>query len=685
MSIRALYSGVSGMKNFQTQLDVVGNNIANSQTTGFKSSNVTFMSMLYQTMSAASGPTSEKGGVNPKQVGLGSMINSISQNFEQGNLLSTGKNTDVAIQGGGFFSVTDGSTNYYTRSGAFDFDSEGYMVYDGGYKVRGVNAEDGVLGTNVEPIQIPLGITLPASATTSVDLTGNLDSSAEQIGTSLETESFYGTEQTGDDNSMDGLLATGAANSIINGLVDGVSTVTVATGVGAPAGVAYTYSSSAVGGAGTTFNSLDDLVTNINNDFADMSVALNSSGALVFTSSSAGNSLTLTSTSTTLQSALSASDATVGSFDAGDTSTSDQFSHQATSTDALVDLRNSNGQSLGLLAGETVTINANVGGTAVTPVSVNVTGSTLANLTSEIQSALGITTTNNVTISNGKLEINGDGGTEYAITNMGLTSSGGHANFDNIFDSTSSNYSTAQTASDNHSRSFTAYDSDGTAHTVTVKFNIRETAGNQTRYVMDISSLITATGEEDVSVSPSTGSITCGADGSLSSFDPSSVTIQPTGVGDPMVIALNPGQVGSFMGMVMFEGDSTSGFRNANGYASGNLQDVNISSDGTIYGNFTNGQIQTLAQLQLASFDNPEGLESTQNSLFRETDNSGSADINAPGTGQLGNLVVNTLESSNVDLANEFVTLITAQRGFQSNSTVIRTADEVLQQLVNLV
>ena len=85
MAVRALYSGVSGMKNFQTQLDVIGNNISNSQTTGFKASRVTFMSMLYQTMSAAAGPTGDKGGVNPKQVGLGSMINSIDQNFEQGN------------------------------------------------------------------------------------------------------------------------------------------------------------------------------------------------------------------------------------------------------------------------------------------------------------------------------------------------------------------------------------------------------------------------------------------------------------------------------------------------------------------------------------------------------------------------------------------------------------------------
>ena len=686
MAVRALYSGVSGLKNFQTQIDVIGNNIANSQTPGFKSSRVTFMSMLYQTMSAASAPTADRGGTNPKQVGLGSIIASIDQNFESGNLLSTGRKNDVAIQGEGFFVVSSGDQDYYTRSGAFNFDSGGNMVYDGGYKVQGLNASDGVLGSTVEDIQIPLGISLPASPTTTVSLVGNLDASAEQVGTELQTETFYAAEQAGDDTAMEGMLATGASNSIVSGLVNGSTTVIVTTLNDSDT---YTYSSTAVTNpaASLTFNSLDDLAAAIAANNSDISAAaLTTDGALQCTSSTASNTLTVTSNLAILQTALASANKTVGNFDVGDTALSDEFSHKATSTDLLVNLRNASGVDLGLQNGDSVTIDGNVGGTAIASNTLSVTGaSTLSDFTSAIQSAYGITTAGNVAMSDGRLNINADGGTNYALSSVDITTSGTRAQFDAIFDSSSGNYATLQNATDNHSRSFTAYDSDGTSHTVTIKFNIRESSGNQSRYVMNISSLITATGQADVSITPATGTIVCNPDGSLSSFDPPSITIQPSGVGDPMTITLDPGTLGSHLGLVMFEGESTGGFRDINGYASGDLQDVTISTDGSVYGNFSNGQVQVLAQLQLAAFDNPEGLENVQNSMFRASDNSGTATMDSAGVGERGSLVTSTLESSNVDLATEFVSLITAQRGFQTNSRVIKTADEILQELVNII
>lgn len=686
MSIRALYSGVSGLKNFQTQLDVIGNNIANSQTPGFKSSRVSFMSMLYQTLSGASAPTDTRGGVNPKQVGLGSIVGSIDQNFEQGNLLSTGMKNDVAIQGEGFFIVSDGSSNFYTRNGSFNFDSEGSLIYDGGYRVMGLNALNGVMGSQTEPIQVPLGITLPASATTSVDLIGNLNSGATQVGAILKTETIFAAEQPGQDNSIEGLLATGSANAIISGLVSGTTTVTVTT---AGDSGTFTYSSTPVinPAASLTFNSLDDLAAAIAANISDISAAaVTTDGALQFTSGAANNSLTIVSNLASLQTALSSANKGVGSFDVGDTALSDEFSHKATATDKLINLRNSSGVDLGLAGGDILSISGKVGGTAVTPGTLSVDGSsTISDLAAQLHSIFGITTNGNVNMNNGKLVIESDGGTNYAISDLNINTGGTKVNFDNIFDNSTGNYTVTQNASDNHVRSFTAYDSDGTAHTVTVKFNIRDSSGGQSKYVMDISSMITSTGVADISIVPSTGNIVCDPDGSLASFDPTSITITPFGVGDPMVIALNPGQLSSFMGVVMFEGNSSLGFRNANGYASGDLQDVTISPSGVIYGNFTNGQVQALSQIQLASFDNPEGLESSSNCLFRQSANSGVAIVDAPGVGQRGGLVLSSLESSNVDLAKEFVTLITAQRGFQTNSRVIRTADEVLQELVNIV
>ncbi|RJP61232.1 MAG: flagellar hook-basal body complex protein [Candidatus Auribacter fodinae] len=686
MAIRALYSGVSGLKNFQTQLDVIGNNISNSQTSGFKASRVTFSSLMYQTMAGASGPTATRGGVNPKQIGLGSTINSIDQDFEQGNLLSTGRKTDLAIQGGGFFAVTNGVNQNYTRNGAFNFDEEGNLVYDGGYKVMGVNAEDGILGTQLEAIRIPRGITLAASPTTSIDLVGNLDASAEQVGTVLQTDQFYSAEQAGQDNTMEGLLATGSANTVIAGLVDGSTTVTVTT---ASDTGTYTYSSTPVSSPATslTFNSLDDLAAAIAADISDISsVAVNTDGALEFTSGANGNTLTITSNSAVLQTALATANRASGAFDNAVTAESDEFSHQAKSTDLLTTLRNSSGVDLGLQAGDTITVDGSVGGTAVTQGSLTVAaGTTLDDYTDQIQSTLGITTSNNVSISGGRLIINGDGGSDYALSAMNVSTSGTRANFDAIFDSSSGNYASTQAASDNHTRSFTAYDSDGTAHTVTVKYNIRESSGNQTRYAIDFSSVITASGQADLSITPSSGTVVGNPDGSLASFDPPTITIQPAGVGNPMVISIDPGTASGFLGLVMFEGDSTAGVRNVNGYASGDLQDVTVASNGNIYGNFTNGQVQTLAQIRIASFDNDAGLENTDSGMFRETDNSGTPVIDSPGLGNRGSLVVSTLESSNVDLAREFVSMITAQRGFQTNSRVIRTADEVLQELVNIV
>ena len=108
--MRSLFSGVSGLKNHQTRMDVVGNNISNVNTTGFKSSRATFTDMLSQTLNGASAPTGTIGGTNPKQIGLGSSVSSIDLLFTNGSVQSTGKNTDLALSGSGLFVVSDGRT-----------------------------------------------------------------------------------------------------------------------------------------------------------------------------------------------------------------------------------------------------------------------------------------------------------------------------------------------------------------------------------------------------------------------------------------------------------------------------------------------------------------------------------------------------------------------------------------------
>ncbi|MFP4017261.1 MAG: flagellar basal-body rod protein FlgF, partial [Halanaerobiales bacterium] len=180
--LRSMYSGVSGLTAHQTKLDVIGNNIGNVNTTGFKGSRVTFKEMLSQTLQGASAPNNNIGGTNPQQVGLGVGIGSIDVDHTQGNLQSTGKTEDLAIDGNGFFVVNDGGQNLYTRSGAMTLDDDGYLVNAAnGYRVQGwiPNPVPGPINPaddNIGPVEIPIGSTIPAMATDEVDLGKNLNS-----------------------------------------------------------------------------------------------------------------------------------------------------------------------------------------------------------------------------------------------------------------------------------------------------------------------------------------------------------------------------------------------------------------------------------------------------------------------------------------------------------------------------
>ncbi|QCX32346.1 flagellar basal-body rod protein FlgF [Caloramator sp. E03] len=140
--LRSLFSGVSGMRNQQTKLDVIGNNIANVNTTAFKGARVTFKDMLNQTLQGASDSASGKGGINPKQVGLGVAIAAVDTNMNQGALQSTGRSTDLAIEGNGFFVISDGNETRYTRDGSFSIDKNGYLVTSEGYHVMGLTASN---------------------------------------------------------------------------------------------------------------------------------------------------------------------------------------------------------------------------------------------------------------------------------------------------------------------------------------------------------------------------------------------------------------------------------------------------------------------------------------------------------------------------------------------------------------
>ncbi|MCW4385728.1 flagellar hook protein FlgE [Salinibacterium sp. SYSU T00001] len=184
--LRSLYSGISGLRSHQTMLDVTGNNIANVNTTAFKSSATQFQDTLSQLTQGAAGPQAEQGGTNPAQIGLGVRVAGISTNFAQGSAQATGRSTDMMISGDGFFVTRSGADILYTRAGNFDLDAQGRLVTADGAIVQGWAAQDGVVldGGAIGNISLPLDGISPAVATTSATFGGNLPAEAE-VGTEL--------------------------------------------------------------------------------------------------------------------------------------------------------------------------------------------------------------------------------------------------------------------------------------------------------------------------------------------------------------------------------------------------------------------------------------------------------------------------------------------------------------------
>ncbi len=174
--LRSLYSGISGLHAHQAMMDVTGNNIANVNTVGYKSSVVEFQDTLSQMLGSAGAPQNGQGGSNPMQIGLGVQNSGIVTNFAQGSQETTGRSGDMMIQGDGFFITREGSENLFTRAGSFTFDANGTLVSASGAPVQGWTGVNGVVNSSAKPddIKMPLGSTIAPKRTTSITLKGNL-------------------------------------------------------------------------------------------------------------------------------------------------------------------------------------------------------------------------------------------------------------------------------------------------------------------------------------------------------------------------------------------------------------------------------------------------------------------------------------------------------------------------------
>ncbi len=202
--MRSLYSGVSGLQNHQTRMDVIGNNISNVNTYGFKKGRVDFQDMISQQISGAARPGEEVGGVNPKEVGLGMSIASIDTIFTQGNLQTTGVSTDLAIQGNGFFVLKNGDETLYSRAGVFGVDANGTLVNPAnglrvqGWMAQNINGEQVVqTSASTTDLVIPIGQKDPPKATETVRYLCNLNKNLPEIPENpTEADIARGTWQT---------------------------------------------------------------------------------------------------------------------------------------------------------------------------------------------------------------------------------------------------------------------------------------------------------------------------------------------------------------------------------------------------------------------------------------------------------------------------------------------------------
>jgi len=687
--IRSLFGGVSGLRNHQTLMDVIGNNIANVNTIGFKSGRVTFKESLAQTLKGAQGATENTGGKNPMQVGLGMTIGSIDSIFTQGNLENTGQVTDMAIQGDAFFVVSNGDRDMYTRAGNFQLDAKGRLVHpNNGFVLQGKMANS--LGeipesTPVGNITLPLGTKIPAKATTEVKFSGNLDASGKALGTVLRTDQVYGIEDGS--NDIEGLLRMDPGNgdySTITGMAPNSTSVTFNDGTNTHV---YTYVEEDIGPNDDFFHSINDLIAEVNADLpAGATINMDTTTGQINITNNTGGDLqyNFSSSNSDLDRALG----TMSGIIADTTSTSsDEFSHVATSDDTLTSLRNQKGEDLGLANGSTVNIDGSVGGDAITTVSktVGTDITTYGEYANAIEIAFGINNGTGVQIDsdNGSLSINGDGGTVNALSDVNISTGGSAVNFDSIFDDTIGNYYEYQEAKDyTQNASITVYDSKGESHVLTFTFTKNPVEVNKWSWSADL-------GTEGASIlSGNSGVVTFDSEGNLKTFTYDggfqSFKFSPGNGAGIMDVDVNMGAFDTIDGLSQFAGSANAIADSQDGYRSGELTDLTIDDNGLVTGFFNNGISRSLAKIMMATFNNPNGLSRSGDNMYEVSGNSGQPVIGEAGKTIQSKIASGALEQSNVELAQEFTKMIVAQRGFQANARVLTVSDQLLQEVVGL-
>jgi flagellar hook protein FlgE len=670
---KSLYSGVSGMSANQAQLDVIGNNIANSNTIGFKSGRVTFNEMLTQTIRSASRPVSGGlGGTNPQQIGLGTSVGSIDTNFGQGNFQTTGIKTDLAIQGPGFFVLSDGNGLSYTRAGVFGLDADNFLVNPStGLKLQGVMAAaNGSIGNGpLGDLYIDPGMVVPAQASTAVQLVGNLDADADARGSILETGSLLVAAQGSDllvdlSGQRNGSLGLFPGDVIsLNGMSGGANIAGSNWMNTHDGGLNFTMSGDpTVPGAIEVANTTGGDVTGL---------SLSVSGRTNFNSNF-------------LFPGMIATGATATTADVSDAA--GQLRGYASSTDTLVELYTSNGTQLGLdLSGgsTSLVIGGDRGGNEVAGNVFTVDGTTtLADLLAQIQQTFAINSNPVIINEQGQIVVRGEVGNDSAIGMITLE----ELNTNNNTVTSAFSFNTTQQARDQRtfSVSTSVYDSLGGQHMVSFEF---QKVPGQSEWIWQA----TVEGGQEI-IEGGSGRMRFNDSGAISNFSydngATGLIFRPQAADQEgaqlVTLNIDYGEIGGLNGLTQFEGTGRL-MSMADGYMAGSLVDFEIDKSGLIVGRFSNDTMRDIGRIMLAQFNNEGGLVREANNTYSLSGNSGEAMFTFAGEGTGVSLTPGALETSNVDLAQEFTRLVVAQRSFQANSRVVTTGDTLMQELVNMV
>ncbi|MCK9491581.1 MAG: flagellar hook protein FlgE [Sulfurimonas sp.] len=706
--LKSLFSGVSGLQSHQIAMDVESNNIANVNTVGFKYSRANFSDLLAQTQAIATAPQGQLGGKNPVQVGLGATVSSMTRIFSQGSVQNSDKNTDVAIQGDGFYIVSpDGGNTYkYTRAGDFKFDAKGNFVDNNGFITQGW-LRDPVTGkvdstAPITNINIPPGLTTPAFASQEVVLKANLNSGSkvgtESISPAYEVKSLpTGTPPA----SLAAIDANG--NPIASGDLGVMfNEVGQAFSLQEDQGVWISFQN-ATTTAAAQVSAGDDLALQLEMDDGSI-VTINST--------STGNQDTngdqyaaAIDAQSSITGITASYDSTTNQLTLINTNASEAASHN------IRIAANDLGSGFLTTEGSTTAYKYQYSPNSVTTTpNADKTFTTISDLRYAMErhardaNGDGIETDiNNISISvnaQGKIEITNPGGgaNDYtlnikttAIIEPGVTKNAYFTKSMEALDATLPAASGGKVFSQGfnaatHSSSIDIFDSLGSKHTLRMEF--RKTALNistGSTWDMKLSVPPPATIDTVAPYDEKTGSIRFNNDGSLSTYNPPNVSFSGNNGSAPdQQVTLSFGTANSFDGMTSYDKESATSGISQDGYTGGDLVGIRIDQSGTLVGSFSNGRSFGLAQIAMAKFTNNEGLSVEGGNIFIQTANSGDPIIGTAATAGRGFIQAAALEASNVDLSRALTQLIIIQRGFQANGKTITTSDQLLQTLIGL-